>query len=139
MSDENSNGDSSDDFNDEDLQKITDEIVREEQEDEEANEGGMGESEADNWVAVALERLEDIKELVQTYQEEKRKSEARGYEHRETIIKVAAATLVVLIVGSGIMTVMGALSGDAFTFVLGTLFGSLLTFLQNMLGEEAPQ
>lgn len=90
------------------------------------------------WIPLALERLDDITNLLQTYQEERRQSVKRRYRHRETIVVLASVTLLLLIGGSAWMTVNGALSGDAFTFILGTLFGALLTFLQNILTQEQP-
>lgn len=105
----------------------------------ETSSRGQQASEQPEWVYLAFERLDEITTLMETWQTEQRQTRARLLRHRETIVVVAAATLLGLIGISAWMTYNGALSGDAFTFVLGALFGSLVTFLQNMLRNDASQ
>lgn len=102
----------------------------------EQSSGYEQDQETPEWVLMALKQLDGITNLIQTYQKERRQSQNRRLRHREYIVIIASATLLLLIGASAWMTIENALSGDAFTFVLGTLFGALITFLQNMLSTD---
>lgn len=141
MGEEDDGDDGMTEEEEEELEEIAEEIsatAREESEQESSeSESQVDPGSVENPVMfLAMQRIGEITEMIKTWQEERREAQSRVFQHRETIVRWAAGTFVALIVISGSMTMVGALSADAFTFVLGTLFGSLVTFLQNTLRQQ---